>query len=82
MHFFTMFTRLWYKTFQEFLDHYMGMVCDFSDAERVGFAKGLGDYADKLAEHREDLWNESEAGLKKHFRVNDVTFPIEKFYEF
>ena len=41
IYFYTLLRNMTFGNFQTFVDNYMGMVCDFSDAEKNGFERGL-----------------------------------------
>ena len=70
------------KSFDEFCEKYIGMVCDFSEAEQKGFVDGLGKYAEEIEINQRQFWEGFESGLKAHFRVKEADFPIEQFCAF
>jgi len=41
MYFYTLLQNMSFKDFDSFVEDFMGMVCDFSEAERLGFEGGL-----------------------------------------
>ncbi|KFH72985.1 hypothetical protein MVEG_00210 [Podila verticillata NRRL 6337] len=65
-HFKVLLQSLPYTTWQEFMNQFPGMTCDFSDAERAGFELALRDFYN-VAEHQ-------NLQLESHYRFCEVHF--------
>jgi len=65
-HFQVLLKSLPFRTWQDFVEHFPGMTCDFSDAERAGFESALRAFY--------SVSEQEELHLEKHYRFCEVHY--------